>query len=150
VRISRERPDSTAAVQLIAELESLLDPLYPRESRHGLSVARMIAEDVAFFVVRVGGVAAGCGGLKRAGNDYGEVKRMYVRPQFRGVGIGRLLLRRLAEYAREQQLPLLRLETGIHQHEAIRLYEGVGFRRIPPFGPYLADPLSLCFELAIE
>lgn len=41
---------------------------------------------------------------------------------------------------------LLRLETGIWQHEAIGLYESLGFYRIPPIGPYTDDPLSLCYE----
>jgi putative acetyltransferase len=40
----------------------------------------------------------------------------------------------------------LRLETGIHQREAIALYERRGFHRIPPFGPYTDDPLTLCYE----
>ena len=52
----------------------------------------------------------------------------------------------LSEYARSQGILLLRLETGVHQQAAIRLYEQCGFRRIPPFGPYTNDPLSLCYE----
>ena len=36
--------------------------------------------------------------------------------------------------------------TGIHQNAAIRLYEQEGFRRIPPFGDYSDDPVSLCYE----
>lgn len=47
-------------------------------------------------------------------------------------------------------MPLLRLETGIHQAEAIGLYERVGFYRIPPFGPYRVDPLSLYFEKPLD
>ena len=43
----------------------------------------------------------------------------------------------------------LRLETGIHQHEAIGLYELTGFQRIPPFGDYREDPLSLFFERCV-
>ncbi len=77
---------------------------------------------------------------------YGEIKRMYVPPAFRGSGFGRLLLEHLADHARSQGIRLLRLETGIHQREAIGLYERAGFRRIPPFGPYTNDPLSLCYE----
>jgi hypothetical protein len=86
VVITMERPDSADAVALITELEAVLTPLYPAESRHGLSVERLIAEAVAFFVLRSDGVPASCGGIKLFGIDYGEVKRMYVRPQFRGSG----------------------------------------------------------------
>jgi putative acetyltransferase len=77
------------------------------------------------------------------------LKRMYVRPQFRGLGFGKLLLEHLADHARAQGVGLLRLETGIHQTAAIRLYERMGFQRIPPFGPYFEDPLSLCYEMRI-
>lgn len=147
--ITPERPDSTDAVALIAELDDVLTPLYPAESRHGLSVQRLIAEGVAFFVLRSDGVPASCGGIKLVGNDYGEVKRMYVRPQFRGSGFAKLILNQLADHARTHGVSLLRLETGIHQTEAIGLYEGLGFRRIPPFGPYKPDPVSLCYEKRI-
>jgi GNAT superfamily N-acetyltransferase len=144
--IIQEGPDTPDALSLISELEALLEPLYPSESRHGFSVAKLLAENVAFFLLRTDGQPAACGGIKLVGHEYGELKRMYVRPQFRGLGFAKLLLNHLAGYARAQAIPLLRLETGIHQHEAIRLYEGQGFYRIPPFGPYTDDPLSLCYE----
>jgi GNAT superfamily N-acetyltransferase len=147
--ITMERPDSADAAALITELDAVLTPLYPSESRHGLSVGRLIAEAVAFFVLRSDGTPAACGGIKLFGTDYGEVKRMYVRPQFRGSGFAKLILDRLADHARAHGVRLLRLETGIHQKEAIGLYEGLGFRRIPPFGPYKPDPVSLCYEKEI-
>ena len=144
--ITAERPDTADAVGLITELEAHLDPLYPRESRHGLSVERLLAEAVAFFLLRSDGTPAACGGVKLVGSEYGEVKRMYVRPQFRGLGFGALMLDHLTDYTRAHGIGLLRLETGIHQRAAINLYERMGFQRIPPFGPYTDDPLSLCYE----
>jgi GNAT superfamily N-acetyltransferase len=144
--ITPERPDTADARALIAELEAELQPLYPQESRHGYSVDKLIAEGVSFFLVREDGAPAGCGGLKLFGAEYGEIKRMYIRPQFRGLGLARLMLDHLADFARSQGVGLLRLETGIHQRAAIRLYERMGFRRIPPFGEYREDPLSRCYE----
>jgi putative acetyltransferase len=146
VAITAERPDSADAITLIRELESHLEPLYPRESRHGLNVEQLIAEDVAFFVLRSDGVPACCGGVKLFGADYGEIKRMYVRPQFRGAGFGKMMLNHLADYARGHGVGMLRLETGVHQLEAIGLYERTGFHRIPPFGAYIDDPLSAFYE----
>ena len=143
--ITAERPDTADAVTLITELEAQLEPFYPRASRHGMSVERLLAEAVAFFVLRSHGTPAACGGVKLF-DDYGELKRMYVREQFRGQGFARLMLDHLAEYTRAQGITTLRLETGIHQHAAISLYEGMGFERIGPFGPYTDDPLSLYFE----
>jgi len=126
-----------------------VNPLYPPESHHGLNVDKLLQEAVAFFVMRHERIPAGCGGIKLFDTEYGEVKRMYVRPHFRGLGLGTLMLNHLAEYARQQGIEVLRLETGIHQLAAISLYERFGFQRIPPFGAYKEDPLSVFFEKRI-
>jgi len=150
VTIVEARPDSAEAVQLINELdEYLMSHPYTPESRHAFSVDKLVREGVAFFIAHHEGAAAGCAGIKMFGNDYGEVKRMYVRPARRGLGLGKLMLNRLAEYAREREVSVLRLETGIYQTEAIGLYERYGFQRRPPFGEYKENPLSLYFEKSI-
>jgi GNAT superfamily N-acetyltransferase len=146
ITIEAERPDTGAARLLIAELEAVLEPLYPKASRHGYSIEKLLREQVAFFVLRNNGEPAGCGGVQFFGAEYAELKRMYVRPAFRGLGFGRLLLEHLSAYTLENGIILLRLETGIHQVEAIHLYERVGFRPIPPFGEYREDPLSRFYE----
>ena len=147
--IAEERPDTADALALIDELESYLVPLYPAESRHGYSVEKLLREKVAFFVIREEGVAVGCGGVQIFGTDYAELKRMYVRPRFRGKGLGKAMLEHLAAHALKHGVGILRLETGIHQEEAIGLYEGFGFTRIPPFAGYKEDPLSIFFEKRI-
>lgn len=147
--ITRERPDTETAMQLIAELNAALGPLYPTESQHGYSVEKLIREDVHFFVMREGARAVGCGGVQLRGG-FGELKRMYVRPQFQGRGFGRAMLRHLEAHARGQDCGMLRLETGIYQFEAIRLYERGGFVRIPPFAPYCEDPMSIFLEKRLE
>lgn len=147
VVITEERPDSADAIQLIDELQTLLSrEMYPDESRHGYSVEKLLREGVTFFVIRHNEVPAGCGGIKLFGMEYGEVKRMYVRPKYRGLGLGKLMLDHLAEYARDSQISTLRLETGIYQTEAIKLYERYGFARRIPFGEYKDDPMSIYFE----
>jgi len=150
VVISLERPDSEDAVALITELEADLDPLYPRESRHGYSVEKLLREGVFFFIIRGKDSVIGCGGVQFFGDEYGEIKRMYVRPKFRGLGFARLMLDHLEEHTRSNGINLLRLETGIHQHNAIALYEGAGFRSIAPFGDYKPDPLSRFYEKQIS
>ena len=149
VSITAERPDTADALRLIDELQTHLESFYPPESRHGFSVERLIKEGVAFFVLRLDGAPAGCGGIKLFGREFGELKRMYVRPEYRGHRDGERLVDHLTEHARANGVTLLRLETGIHQQAAIRLYERVGFRRIPPFGPYTDDPLSRCYEKSL-
>jgi putative acetyltransferase len=150
VVIAEERPDSPDAVALIGELDAHLGALYAVESRHGFSVEKLLRDGVKFFVARDDGHPAGCGGVLLVGRDYAEVKRMYVRPAFRGRRLGRMMLDHLIEHARQHSLTVIRLETGIHQREAIALYEARGFRKILPFGPYRDDPVSLCYELRLS
>jgi ribosomal protein S18 acetylase RimI-like enzyme len=150
VVITAERPDTPDARLLIDELESHLASLYPAASRHGFSVQKLIDQQVAFFVLRADGRPAGCGGILFVGREYGELKRMYVRPEFRGARFGERLVHHLAAVAVAHDVPRLRLETGVHQLAAIRLYERLGFQPIPPFGPYFPDPLSRCYEMPLD
>ena len=149
ITIVEERPDSSDARTLIEELDDELVLLYPSESRHGYSVDKLIAQKVWFFVVRIDGAPVACGGVQLFGTEYGEIKRMYVRRAFRRLGLARRILENLARFTAERGVRLLRLETGIHQTDAIRLYEAWGFTRIPPFGDYRDDPLSLYYERPI-
>ncbi len=152
--ITAERPDTPDALALITELEATLSALYPAASRHGYSVEKLIREGVAFFVLRHDAAPAGCGGVQFYAVDtdqpYGELKRMFIRPAFRGQGLSKLLLAHLAAYTRQHGITRLRLETGIHQTAAIRLYEGFGFQPIPPFGAYQPDPNSVFFEVLLK
>jgi putative acetyltransferase len=150
LQIVAERPDTMDAQTLIKELDDYLTPLYPSESRHGFSVEKLIREEVAFFVMRYNEELAGCGGLKTFPGDYAEIKRMYVRPQWRGRGFAKRMVEHLVAHARQQKVRIVRLETGIYQTEAIGLYERMGFQRIGPFGEYRPDPLSLFYEKQIE
>ena len=143
--IVREAPNTADAIQLIDELEATLAPHYPDESRHGYSVDKLIRQGVIFFVARHEDTPAGCGGVQIY-SHYAELKRMYVRPEYRGTGLSKLILKQLADYSLEQGISTLRLETGIHQLAAIGLYEGFGFQRIAPFGEYKPDPLAVFFE----
>jgi len=146
-KIIEERPDSPDALKLLRELDEALWLLpYPPQSRHAFTVDQLLREHVAFFVARLEGRAAACGGLKLFDQEYGEVKRMYVRPVYRGRGLGKAILNHLAEHAMQHGLKVLRLETGIYQVEAIGLYERWGFQRRSPFGEYKEDPLSVYFE----
>lgn len=148
--ITEERPDTADATLLISELESQLAPFYPQTSRHGYSIEKLLKQGVKFFVTRCDDVAAGCGGIELFGTEYAELKRMYVRPQFRGLGLAKRMVNHLEAYADQLDIPLLRLETGIHQKAAIALYEKMGFKSIPAFGPYKEDPLSRFYEKRIS
>src|SRR5882762_4473208 len=79
------------------------------------------------------GKAAGCVAFRRLSPDTCEMKRMYVRPEFRGMGIGRQLVDTLIQTARESGYSLMRLETTIRMDNAISLYSAAGFNVCQPY-----------------
>jgi putative acetyltransferase len=147
VTIALEPPDSPDARTLIAELDAILSAKYEAADRHGYTVDKLKRQGVLLFVVRCDGAAAGCGGVQIFEADsFGELKRMYVRPPFRGRGLGRRLVEHLIDVVRAHGLSIVRLETGTYQTEAIALYESCGFSRIAPFPPYFESAASGCYE----
>jgi GNAT superfamily N-acetyltransferase len=105
--------------------------------------------DGVFLAARRDGEVVGCGGICRLEDGVAELRRMYVAPSARGLGIGRRLLAALESAATELGYSRIRLETGFRQREAIGLYESAGFRRGDCWGPYLTDPKSVCYEKAL-
>ncbi len=144
--INAETPDQPEVRAMLDKLDAYCASLYPAESNHLMDIASLLEGDVLFLVARdADGAAAGCAALVRR-EGYGEIKRMMVEEARRGRGTGSQLLEQLATFARMSGVPVLRLETGIHQPEAIKLYERSGFTRCAPFGDYRPDPLSLFME----
>jgi GNAT superfamily N-acetyltransferase len=76
------------------------------------------------------GQVAGLACMRRIRENIGEIKRMYVRPEFRGKGIGRALLERLVDEAREIGYPRIRLDSARFMKEAHSLYRSTGFQEI--------------------
>jgi GNAT superfamily N-acetyltransferase len=131
---------------LIAALNAELSSRYPEE---GATHFRLDPDEVApgrgaFLVAARAGRPVGCGAVRRIEAGVAEVKRMYVAPEVRGLGVGRAVLSALEAEARALGCARLVLETGVRQQEALRLYERAGFTRVPAFGEYVDSPLSVC------
>ncbi len=142
---------SPAALGLIAALNAELTGRYPEE---GATHFRLDPDEVAegrgaFLIASRAGLPIGCGAVRRIDEQRAEIKRMFVRVEARGHGLGRALLFALEAEARRLGLTRLVLETGTRQHEALALYESAGFSRIAPFGEYVGSPLSVCMAKAI-
>ena len=149
MRIRIEHPDQPQVIALIDALDAYQKPLYPAESHHGIDMAALAAPAVLFAVARdAQGEACGCGAVVLM-QGYGELKRMYVHPRTRGSGLGAALLEFLEEQALARGRAVLRLETGIHQPEALRLYARAGYREREPFGDYRPDPNSVFMEKSL-
>jgi putative acetyltransferase len=148
--IRPEPPDQPDVIPLIEALDAQMTALYPPESNHLLDIAALSDPAVTFLVVRDGAEVVGIGALLNDPRGWGEVKRMYVPPQQRGRGIGKRVLAELEAVARAARLPLLRLETGIHNPDALGLYRGAGFVECEAFGDYKPDPLSVFMEKRVS
>jgi putative acetyltransferase len=94
--------------------------------------------------------AVGCGAVRELDRSTCEVHRMYVLLSQRRQGVARAILSHLHAEARRLGYERLRLETGNRQTPAMRLYEAYGFVRIQPFGKYVQDPTSVCYELRVD
>jgi GNAT superfamily N-acetyltransferase len=144
--IRLDRPDSDDGRNLIQQLDEDLRQRYSAVEIHGLHPQDIADPRLTFLVAIVDGQAVACGALRPLEPGVGEVKRMFVRPEFRGRGIARQILVALESSARERGYSTLRLETGTRQPEAIRLYRSAGYSEIPCFGEYADGQFSVCFE----
>jgi GNAT superfamily N-acetyltransferase len=136
-------PFSEAAT-LVAELDADLteryggdgDPVHaPAEEFDGPGGQMLLAS--------LGTEPVGCVGLRRVTADTAELKRMYVRPAFRGQGIARALLAACEQRARALGYAQLWLETGTLQPEAVALYLSTGYEPVSAFGQYAGESLSI-------
>ncbi|MFC0680483.1 GNAT family N-acetyltransferase [Lysobacter korlensis] len=149
VAVAVEHPSARGVADLVREGDAHGLSLYPAESYYALDLASLADPEVRLFVARREGVAVGIAALVLAApggeTPEAELKRMFVAPAARGAGVATALLTTLERTAVDLGVSRLVLETGPRQPEAIALYEKHGYVRIPNFGPYINDPLSLCF-----
>jgi len=148
VSISAVNPHTEIAAMLIDELVAELTSRYADrndDEAASFSPADATVPRSAFLLARLDGQPVGCGAIRPMSNDVVEIKRMYVRKAARGLGIGRAILVELERLAAAFGYARMVLETGVRQPEAIALYEGRGFTRIPNYAEYSDNPLSVCF-----
>jgi len=150
VTIQVEDPSIPKARLLIEQLDGYLTKLYPAESNYLLSIDDLKQPNVTFLIARLNGKAVGCGAFVNHQGEYAEIKRMFVLPEHRGQKIGLRILQELEKRARYAGLELIKIETGILQHEALKLYDRAGYHRCGPFGLYRHDdPLIVFMEKRI-
>ena len=150
MNLALESVDQPDIIALIDALDAYQGSLYPPESNYHLSVEELKASNVLFSVMRDDdGAALACGAVVLL-DGYGELKRMYVNPEERGRGIAKAIIAFLEQEAAGRDCTVLRLETGIHQAEALGLYERAGYSRRGPYGAYANDPLSVFMEKKIS
>ena len=97
------------------------------------SLNRYFPPEGRLFLCKYDNHIVGTASMRNIGDKIGEIKRMYVQPEYRGKGIGRTLLERLIKEAQNLQYSKIRLDTGPFMQKAIGLYHSVGFRNIEPY-----------------
>lgn len=143
--VKRVDPTQLEVMDLIQELDEYQESMYPPESNHLDPIDELSKSNVIFLATYIDTEICGIGSVKIVG-DYGELKRLYVPETHRGKGIAKALIKELESHLIHNSIGVARLETGIHQHEAIGLYKKLGYSKIVPFGDYTEDPLSVFME----
>jgi DNA-binding MarR family transcriptional regulator/GNAT superfamily N-acetyltransferase len=137
VEIEVEDPRHPDVVDCFARYAAELDARFEGGFDAGKSISAEPGEltpPAGYCVVaRLRGVPVGCGALKLHGTVPAEIKRMWVDPGSRGLGVGQRLLASLEALARENGVKVLRLETNRALGEAIELYRKAGFEEVAPF-----------------
>jgi len=147
VTITIETPLSDEVRALVTALNEFTYGLTPAEYRHHMTVEQMAQADTTLFVARdASGAALGMGALRRHANGVGEVKRMFVKPEARGRGIGEAILARIEALARQDGFTRLVLETGANFDAARRVYERCAFVACDAVLDYPASEWTAFYE----
>lgn len=152
MRIEELDPDASDVQELIRASDNFYVDLYPVESTHLEHGDDLKRNNVLFVGGRIDGVLAVSGAAKIMHDDgeYAEIKRVFVRDEFRGQGLSVKIMQHLEAELRRRGISLFRLETGVRQPEALGLYGKLGYVERAPFGAYKPDPLSVFMEKRVE
>lgn len=145
IHVAPASPFDPPVRALLEASHALMQSLYDPEANHYLSLDALAAPHITLFAAASDGLTLGTGALARC-DGYGEVKSMFTAPQARGKGVADAILTRIADAARAEGVPLLRLETGTGLDAAHRLYARHGFSPRGPFGDYPQADTSIFME----
>ena len=122
--------------------------LYPAESIHQASSESLLGADMHLVGAYRDNCLLGLGGVKIVVAEpvYGEIKNLFVDPEYRRQGVSSRLMNALEGYLLERNITLCRLETGVCQPESIALYRRLGYLDSGVYGDYEPDPLSVYME----
>ncbi|MEX2237645.1 MAG: GNAT family N-acetyltransferase [Dehalococcoidia bacterium] len=143
----RTRGELGAARELLAEYIGQQIPNYPdpgeARARYDTELASLRQFYSPFFLGLSNDRPAGCVGLRQETLEIGEMKRLYVREEFRGLGLGRELATAVLEAAREEAYERLRLDVHISRAPAIALYRSLRFQEVEPWDDPWAELLYM-------
>jgi|ERR1035437_5763095 GNAT superfamily N-acetyltransferase len=136
-------PLSDDALELTRGLFYELEGLYGKGSIENFTEEN--GKFIYFLVVKSGDINIASGAVNHINGTTCEIKRMFVKKEFRGKGLSNLVLNALEEFIRKGGYRRIILETGGKQPEAVSLYRKFGYSEIPCYGRHSLDPDSICF-----
>lgn len=141
--------DSNAFKQLSKELD---DELYKRygKGQDVYSKFNIVSGPEHAIIATDGEVAIACGCFKKYSADVAELKRIFVKDNYRGKGIAAQIVKNALKLAKTYNYKKMILQTGSKQPEAMNLYSTLGFKRVENYGHYKDDDNSVCYEINLD
>lgn len=144
----RTTSESTDFQSLVQDLDAYLT-VVNGESHSFFNQYNQINHLKNCVVVYVNNEPIGCGALKIFDTEIMEIKRMYVKENYRGKGVAKFILTALEQWAKEIGNKACVLETSKTMLDAVSLYKSFGYLRIPNYGQYIGVEVSICFKKII-
>jgi GNAT superfamily N-acetyltransferase len=145
VKTTSENPDF---ISLIKTFDIFLWERYP-ELKNDYWGNNLIEFNSNVFIIYLNGKAVACGCFKKYNTNTVELKRMFVSPEARGLGLAQRVIKELENEAIDQGFETMILETLYKQIEAINLYQKVGFEIVENYEPYEGLTNSVCMRKSI-
>jgi GNAT superfamily N-acetyltransferase len=148
IRIVKATSENGDFVNLIAALDKSLWERYPelKSDYWGNNILELNPNVVILYLDEK---AVGCGCFKKNEKNTIEIKRMFVSPEVRGMGLAQTILQELERWAKDLGYSFSVLETLYKQKEAIALYQKTGYTIVDNYEPYVGLENSICMRKQI-
>jgi putative acetyltransferase len=123
----------------------------PIEHVYALDASRLFTPDITVFGARVNGELVGVGALRKLDHEHAELKSMHTLAKLRGLGIGKAIVAYIEQFAKEEGVKRISLETGATDpfKPARQLYESLGYQDCEAFGDYVLSEDNTCMTKLI-
>ncbi|MGQ7945347.1 GNAT family N-acetyltransferase [Flavobacterium sp. WC2509] len=148
IKVSKTTSENTDFIFLIKTFDAYLWERYP-ELKKEYWGNNLIEFNTNVCIVYLDKKAVACGCFKKYNTESVELKRMFVLPEARGLGLAQLVIKELEAEAKSQGFKVLILETLYKQIEAINLYQKAGFKIVDNYEPYVGLLNSVCMSKSI-
>lgn len=137
-------------VDLCKQLDNYFNEVNGVEKQEGYNQYNTLSDIADVWIAYEDNAPVGCAAFKQYEDKVAEVKRVFVKPEYRGKGISKELMKAVEGKALEKEYKSLILETGKNFKAAIGLYQSMGYTVIENFGQYKNMPNSVCMQKLLD